>query len=404
MQKCALDDRPGRRYDIDWLRIAAVLLLIPYHTARVFNYGEDFYAKNKALSMALSRLVVFLGPWHMSLLFFLAGASSWFALGFRSGGRYAGERLRRLLVPFIFGLIVLIPPQGYIGMLTNTRRDLSYWGEYKYFWTHATDLQGYDGAWTPGHLWFILFLFIYSMLGLGLFLWMRRGGGRRLISGFAAACRIPGLVLLVPALILMGLQLLPMDDQSGQNFVTFFVLVVLGFVVVADDRITAAVARHWPWALAVGIAGMGARTALYPGYESWPRGWGSFLLGVVIYEAATWSMIVGLLGLCHRYVDRGTPVAYPYAAQAAYPFYILHQTVIVSLAYLIVQWGIGIPLKFALIAAASFAVTLAIYEIAVRRWGPVRFVFGVKPARRVGGGRAPGRGASGRVSSGIGYH
>ena len=112
----------NRRYDIDWLRIAAVLLLIPFHTARVFNVGEDLYAKNPQLSDALERFIVFVGPWHMSLLFVLAGAATWFALGFRSGGRYAGERLQRLLVPFLFGLVVIIPPQAYVGMLTNTTR------------------------------------------------------------------------------------------------------------------------------------------------------------------------------------------------------------------------------------------------------------------------------------------
>jgi fucose 4-O-acetylase-like acetyltransferase len=109
-----------RRYDIDWLRIAAVLLLIPFHTARVFNVGEEFYSKNPQLSTALQRFIYFVYPWHMSLLFFLAGAASWFALGFRGSGRYANERLKRLMVPFFFGLVIIVPPQAYCGMLTNT--------------------------------------------------------------------------------------------------------------------------------------------------------------------------------------------------------------------------------------------------------------------------------------------
>jgi fucose 4-O-acetylase-like acetyltransferase len=125
-----------RRYDLDWLRIAAVLLLIPFHTARVFNVGEVFYAKSEQLSVALQRFIVFVYPWHMSLLFFLAGAASWFALGRRSGGRYAGERLRRLIVPFLFGLVVIIPPQAYVGTLTNTTQDRSWWAQYGFFWTH----------------------------------------------------------------------------------------------------------------------------------------------------------------------------------------------------------------------------------------------------------------------------
>jgi peptidoglycan/LPS O-acetylase OafA/YrhL len=100
-----------------------------------------------------------------------------------------------------------------------------------------------------------------------------------------------------------------------------------------------------------------------------------------MYQFGVWMMIVGLLGLCYRYVNRTNRV-YGYATEAAYPFYILHQTVIVLLAYLVVQWGIGIPAKYTIIAVFSFLVTLAIYEVAVRRWGAVRFLFGMKPKRK----------------------
>jgi fucose 4-O-acetylase-like acetyltransferase len=136
-----------RRYDLDWLRIAAVLLLIPFHTARVFNPGELFYAKNDQLSEGLQRFIIFVAPWHMSLLFFLAGAASWFALGFRSGGRYASERFKRLLVPFLFGLAVIIPPQQYVGMLTNTDAERSWWAQYVFFWTHWENPDNYVGWW-----------------------------------------------------------------------------------------------------------------------------------------------------------------------------------------------------------------------------------------------------------------
>jgi len=372
-----------RRYDIDWLRIAAVLLLIPFHTARVFNVGEQFYAKNEQLSTALQRFIVFVGPWHMSLLFVLAGAASWFALGYRSGGRYAAERLKRLLVPFLFGLVVIIPPQAYFGMLTNTDAERSWWGQYAYFWTHWENPDNYVGWWTPGHLWFILFLLVYALLAVGLFVWMRRGGGHRVVDWFAAACRIPGMVIVVPAAILLAQQaLVPMDDISGQTPVGFFFLFVIGFVMVADERVTAAVDRQWWWALALGVAAMAARASLWPGMDDYPDpSWQDSLVNWLGYQVGLWMVIVGLMGLFHRYADcKGG--AYAYATEAAYPFYILHQTVIVLIAYVVVQWGVGIPLKYTLIAATSFVLTLAVYEVAVRRWGPVRLLFGMKPKRR----------------------
>jgi glucan biosynthesis protein C len=375
-----------RRFDIDWLRIAAVLLLIPFHTARVFNPPEQFYAKNGVLSDALQRFIMFVYPWHMSILFVLAGAGSWFALGFRSGGRYAGERLKRLIVPFLFGLVVLIPPQQYVGMLTNTDAERSWWEQYVYFWTHWENPDNYVGWWSPGHLWFILFLFVYSMIALALFLWLRRGSGRRVIDWFARACRVPAVVIVVPTLFLLADKAFdPMDDISGQTPLGFLILFVLGFVMVSDDRITASVDRHWKWVLPLGAALMLVRAVAWPDNEAWPDGsWQDVTIEWLGYQFGIWMMIIGLMGLFHRHAarkDRSGRV-YGYANEAAYPFYILHQTVIVLVAWWVVTWDAGVPVKFTVIAVASLLLTIGVYEAAVRRWSVTRFLFGMKPKRK----------------------
>jgi fucose 4-O-acetylase-like acetyltransferase len=102
-----------RRYDIDWLRVFAVLLLIPFHTAQLFN-NHDFYVKNSELSaIGMDMFTLFVHQWHMPLFFFVSGAATWFALGFRTKGQYLGERGKGLLIPLVFGTLVLIPPQVY---------------------------------------------------------------------------------------------------------------------------------------------------------------------------------------------------------------------------------------------------------------------------------------------------
>ena len=144
--------RPGgRRRDIDWLRIAAVLLLIPFHTARVFNWEEDFYIKNVPTGVVSQRFIDFVGPWHMSLLFLLAGVATWLAFRLRSGRQYAGERFKRLLIPFVFGVLVIVPPQTWLAYNTHHGTDLTYW-EYlpKFFTTADEGLNGYAGGFTPG--------------------------------------------------------------------------------------------------------------------------------------------------------------------------------------------------------------------------------------------------------------
>ena len=106
-----------------------------------------------------------------------------------------------------------------------------------------------------------------------------------------------------------------------------------------------------------------------------------------LYEIGVWCMILGLLGLAQRFFTAGGPVL-GYATEAAYPFYILHQTVIVAIAYFIVRWDWPSGLKFAAIAVASFVLSLLLYELAVRRWGPVCFLFGMRPRKKRRAGTA----------------
>ena len=198
---------PIRRYDIDWLRVIAVLLLFPYHIARIFNLDEEFYVKSATLSKGLSYFVEYLGPWHMPLLFFLAGASTWFALSHRDGRHYAGERFKRLFVPFLFGLVFLIPPQSYLGLLSHGGDPGSFFNWLpNFFHLSEVDPDGYFmGGLTFGHLWFIIHLFFYSLIALPIVLFLRRGAGRRLVGLLAVAATKPAVILLFGAVLLPAL-------------------------------------------------------------------------------------------------------------------------------------------------------------------------------------------------------
>jgi glucan biosynthesis protein C len=371
-----------RRYDIDWLRIAAVLLLIPFHTARVFNWEKDFYIKNVPTDVPAQRFIDFVGPWHMSLLFLLAGAASWLAFRHRSGGQYVGERFKRLLIPFVFGLLVIVPPQTWLAYNTHHGTDLSYL-EYlpKFFTTTSDGLNGYQGGFTPGHMWFVLFLFVFSLVGLPLFLWLRRGGGRRVVSAFGRVSQAPVVLILLPALILVLPWLQTEDDLSGQPPIGFFLVFVLGFLVLADERVGRVIDRHWVWMLCLGVAASIAYIWAEPRAGATLDTVAIYVAVKILYEVGVWCMILGLLGLAHRFLTASGRVL-SYATEAAYPFYILHQTIIIAIAYFVVQWDVSSGLKYAAIAIAAFALSLAIYEVAVRRWGPVRFLFGMKPKRK----------------------
>lgn len=101
--------RAPRLHYIDWLRVLAVLLLFFFHTSRVFDAGDPFYIKSAQLSVPVGWLLGFIDRWHMPLLFFLAGASTYLSLGKRTGRQYAIERVQRLLVPLVFGIATVCP-------------------------------------------------------------------------------------------------------------------------------------------------------------------------------------------------------------------------------------------------------------------------------------------------------
>ena len=162
--------KPQRRWDIDWLRVLAVLLLFLFHPARIFDTGgmgfPPWYVTNNQLSNGLTYFMGLMNPWHMPLFFLLAGSATRFALQFRSGGQYVKERFTRLLIPFIFGVVVVSTPQMYY-MLRQQNRNLG--KSFLEAYPQSLALSADDAG---GHLWFILYLFVFSLIALPLFLFL----------------------------------------------------------------------------------------------------------------------------------------------------------------------------------------------------------------------------------------
>lgn len=384
---------PHRRlHYIDWLRVLAVLLLFPFHSARVFNgypaagggvVGEPFYVKGAELSVALGWIIAFIDRWHMPLLFLLAGASTYFALGKRTSGQYSYERLRRLVVPLAFGFFVLIPPQTWFGARFNSGYGEAFWAYLSsgaFLVWNIREGGDYYGGFGLGHLWFILSLFIMSMFALPLLVWARR---RREGRGETKAERRPhalGVLAwwLVPPVALFFAEAMP--EMGGKGLFYYLAWFLLGFYAMRSEGFTAAAeSLRWP-ALVLGaaICAHYISSGLYRDSlpdPSWPLA-GLNILGML----GAWLVVAGLVGLGRRYLDRPSPQL-AYLAEASYPVYILHQTVIVAAAFYLVRVVPGSWAGFAAVLAASLAATFVLYE-GVRRVTPLRVLFGMKSAAR----------------------
>lgn len=366
-----------RMHYIDALRVLAVLLLIPFHSMRVFNFGEMFYAKNADVSLIVAAIVAGISVWHMPLLFLLAGASSYFALAHRRNLTYVGERAKRLLIPLLFGTLVIVPAQMWYGAMTNDHYSgslLAYWPR---FFTVRADGNDYYGMFSPAHLWFILFLFWVSLAALPFMHWWRHGGGGRFASGVARRIAEPAWWPAV-ALVLLLSEALP--EVGGKEFIRYLVFFLLGFIAMTDEGFVEAAERRRVLTAVVALVALVPTVIFWRVAEatpdpSWPRFWHALLL-----NGTAWVAILACLGWAKRLLDKPSPLL-SYSAEASYPFYILHQTVIVAVAFYVVQLTWGILPKLTVVMLLSFGLCMAMYE-GVRRVGPLRFLFGMKPLPR----------------------
>lgn len=383
-----------RRYDIDWLRVLAVVLLIYFHTARIFNH-EAFYVKNDVLSYGIDIFVSFVSQWHMPLFFLLSGSATWFALRFRTGGQYVKERCKRLFIPFVFGTLVIVPPQVYYTLLNTPDYHDSYLEFYPHFFTIDQANKGYGASFEWAHLWFIIYLFVFSLIALPLFLYLKTAG-RSFIDQFGALCERPGAIFLlaIPLAAIQGalrprwpgLQNLYDDWANFFFYITFF---IYGYLICYDARLGKAIDKHGKISLVMAVASMSIIFGLWWTNSVPTRG---YSLGYILYQAFrgcnSWFWVVAFLSLGRKYLNFNNKLL-QYANQAAYPFYILHQTVIVIIGFYLVRTNAGVMEKYLLISTVSLMVTIVLYDGFVRRINIVRFLFGLKPKTAVAKENSP---------------
>lgn len=359
-----------RRYDLDWLRVLGVLLLVPFHAALIFVLDPNsiMYIKDVVNSLVLDEAAGFVHLWHMPLLFAISGASTYYALNFRSAGAYARGRLLRLLLPFLFGVVTYIP------LTTFIRRagSLSFPEHYLGFFTFDLEhLDGFNGTFTPAHLWFILFLFVFSLAALPIFLGLRTQKGQRLVKVLTMATQAQGSLFLwvIPLALVASLDLL-----GDKNPLYYFLIFCYGYLLVSDACFQTAIDKLTWFALVYGIFEAVFRLLVPQGrFAEWSWQWAA--LGLM-YELGRWSLTLAALGLGHRFLNR-TNRLLRYLSEASMPFYLLHMTFSVLTGAFIIRFELPLAVKYPLIVLLATALTLVVYEL-VRRWNPTRWLFGMK--------------------------
>lgn len=362
----------NRQYSLDWLRIITIGFLIPFHTARIFDFWEPNYVKNDELSPLLSYFIAITAVWNMPLLFFIAGMATWYSLETRSNTQFIKERITRLAVPFFFGMLVVVPPQAYIARFQNSGSNESYLRFLLDYFAIRGDLTGYTGLFTPAHLWFILYLFVFALAGLPLFHFIRKK--QRLIK---LEQRVHRISLIPLAFILAPLVAGALPDIGGKNPFTYFVLYFYGFLFAGNHGLQKILEQYKRTIAGFAFLTMILCIVVWLHRPSLPK----YSLGDVAWymlrTATMWGWVLMLIGYSHQFLTVNN-WAYCYLNEASYPVYILHQTIIMLIGHFVVRWPLGVwPKFFIIISVATFLIWL-IYEIGVRRIVIMRILFGMK--------------------------
>jgi glucan biosynthesis protein C len=372
-----------RLYYIDWLRVLAILGVFLFHATNVFN-TMPFHIKNIEQSSVITTIQAFFFPWGMPLFFMIAGAGTWFALKRRTSSQYVKERSGRLLIPFVVGSILLSPVQLYFEWSHKIQTGV-FAGSFTQFlsslpWGPNPRIFGVVGY----HLWFLGFLFMFSLLALPFFQWVRRESGQRFISWLARVCRHRGGILiftLLPLVTRLGLQPFFPYEHDWADFFFLLSFFVIGYLVISDEQLRQAVRRDWPVTLTVGtLAFFGAMAiTLSTGelsIEAVPRNLQDFVWwGLFVTCGWCWAVFTLFIGM--RFLNFSNRLL-RYGQEAIVPFFVVHQPVIIVIAYFVVQLNAALVPKLFLVVIGSFVVSLALYQFVIRRVGILRVAFGMK--------------------------
>ena len=351
-----------RKYYIDNIRILCILLLFPFHTCMVFNtFGDPFYVFSAPVEIC-SQFVVAVYPWWMMLLFTIAGISSAYALKKRSVQDYARERVSKLLIPLLCGMVTIIPLQTYIADVFHNGYQGGYFTHYITFFTKFTDLTGYDGGFTPAHTWFMLYLFVISMISLPIMVWYRKRKPQ--IKGNKIS-----MIILIPMFLII-LVMTPLLEVGGKSVGESLACFLLGYFLLSHEEVQEKLMKYRRILAVLWMGFMLIRVIMYI------NDMGAGIVWDIEQRMLTWFGILAVLGLGKKHMNYSNKLT-QYFSTAVFPIYFFHQSVLVVVAFFAVKMTNVIPLQFAFILIMSFALTLLCYEI-FRRFSVTCFIFGIK--------------------------
>lgn len=375
-----------RLYFLDWVRIAAFMVLIVYHVG-MYYVTWDWHVKSPFASDTIEPLMMLSSPWRLGLLFLISGVASSFMLAKISATRFMRQRSARLLVPLVFGMLVIVPSQPYFEVIEK----LAYEGSYLDF------MKLYVGAYhgfckdsnclvlpTWNHLWFVAYLWVYTLVlgALAMALGPRFDALSQRVASLLTGWKIVVVPLAVLALMRMALmpRFPPTHALAGDwyNHALYFFLFLLGAVLARQRSFWERVdGIRWAtlgialacWATLTILNALPDATIPEAQLPYWRPAFRT------LYAMLQWSPILAVCGFAHRHLQFDSAKR-RYLTQAVFPVYILHQTLIVTMAHALKPVRMAPGIESAVLIILTLTLSFGVFEV-VRRFRVLQALFGV---------------------------
>ncbi len=346
-----------RRYDIDWLRVIAIGLLLIYHIAITFQPWGVFigFIQNDKPLESLWIPMSMLNVWRIPLLFFVSGMGVCFAMRKRNWKQLVLERTKRILIPFLFGIFAIVPLHVLIWQ-KYYNQDLSYVAD-------------------PSHLWFLGNIFVYVLVLFPVFYLMQRND--TVVKWLNKIFKSPFALLMVAVpfvveTLLVNPEPYEMYAMTFHGFLVGLMAFFFGFSMALEGKFFWETAMKWRWLfLAIAFVLFLVRLLVFeiegPAY-------------LKAFEGIIW--ILAVFGFGYKYLNKPSK-SLSYLSQGAYPIYIVHMFFQFLAAFLILPLEISASLKLLLVVAFTTMGSFALYDLVIKRIGILRPLFGLKQKKRI---------------------
>lgn len=375
-----------RRYELDWLRVIAVSFVLLYHVGMIF-VPWDFHIKNSETSDFLQYIMVFFHQWRMPLLLFVSGAATFIALGSRTSGSFLLERNKRLLIPLILAFFVIVPPQIYIERVNQYS---SFWEFYK---TVFQFISYPRGSFSWHHMWFIAYLLCFTLISMPLLIWLRKNSSARFSAVMEKLFSNP-ISIAIPVILTLISQsyLLPYFPKETHNlthdwayFVFYYFFFLFGILFTAIRGMWQSLKKFRHLNLTFGTLSI-----LFLWWIQWVPdihfGDNFMNFDLEVWWHATricvaWFFVMAFVGYAQIYLNFNKPIL-KHLNEAVFPFYTLHQTVVLAVGFFVIQYQWDLWTKFFAISLISYAICILVYWFWIRPFNAMRFLFGMKSKKK----------------------